>query len=212
MAVLGAVGALVGFAGLIGRWFPLAMPAQGLWRLSSSLTYADAAGLAFGVCLLLALGCTRAPAVVRVVVCLNLAGLLATQSRGALVALACGCFLVPACRYRELAVPLVAGLALGVAAIASSPDDHPVPWLAGVLALAIALAVAARSAKPLRWSSRPVRMLVSVAAVCATIAVTLLVHHEIGLRGPGAERSRQIGRMVERSAPMARRTLRRGRT
>src|SRR6202035_4322064 len=88
MAVLGAVGALAGFAGLMGRWFPLAMPAQGLWRLSSSLTYADAAGLAFGVCLLLALGCVRAPAVVRVVVCLNLAGLLATQSRGALIAVA----------------------------------------------------------------------------------------------------------------------------
>ena len=47
-ASLGAAGSLVGFAGLIWRWFPLAMPAQGLWRLSTTLTYSDAAGLALG--------------------------------------------------------------------------------------------------------------------------------------------------------------------
>ena len=62
MASLGVVGALVGYAGLIWRWFPAAIPAQGLWRLSSSLTYADAAGFACGICLFLALGCARAPA------------------------------------------------------------------------------------------------------------------------------------------------------
>ena len=99
---LGAVGALVGLVGLIGRWSPLALPAQGLWRLSSSLTYADAAGLAFGVCLLVALGCGRAPALVRIAVCLNTAGLIAAQSRGAFVAVVCACLLVPARRYREL--------------------------------------------------------------------------------------------------------------
>ena len=44
VACLGTVGALLGFAGLIGRWFPLAMPAQGLWRLSSTLTYAERPG------------------------------------------------------------------------------------------------------------------------------------------------------------------------
>ena len=45
VACLGAAGGLIGFAGLIWRWFPLAMPAQGLWRLSTTLTYSDAAGL-----------------------------------------------------------------------------------------------------------------------------------------------------------------------
>jgi hypothetical protein len=181
MAGLGAVGALAGFAGLIWRWFPLAIPAQGLWRLSSSLTYADAAGLVLGVCLLLALGCARTPMVVRVVVCLNLAGLLATQSRGAFLAVACGCLLVPAHRFRELAVPLVAGLALGVAAIASSPENHPVQWLAVVLVLAIALAAAPAPRSPRRWSG-PLRTFLAVAAVGSAVAVALLVHHEIGLR------------------------------
>ena len=88
VACLGAVGALLGFAGLIGRWFPLAMPAQGLWRLSSTLTYADAAGLVLGMCLLVALGLDLYPPLVRVAVCLSAAGLLATQSRGAYVAFA----------------------------------------------------------------------------------------------------------------------------
>ena len=182
LAGLGAVAALAGFVGLVWRSFPLAMPAQGLWRLSSSLTYADAAGLVFGICLLLALGCTRAPAVVQVVVCLNLAGLVATQSRGALLAVACGCLLVPVRRFGALAVPLVAGLALGVAAIASSPDNHPVPWLGVVFVLALALAVV-----PWRWGSRNwpgtvVRFFVCICAVCAAIGVALLVHHEVGLR------------------------------
>jgi hypothetical protein len=182
MAGLGAVGALAGFAGLIWRFAPLAIPAQGLWRLSSSLTYADAAGLVFGVCLLLALGCARAPTVVRVVVCLNLAGLLATQSRGALLAVACGCFLVPARRYRELAAPLVAGLALGVAAIATSPENQPVPWLAVVLVLGVVLAAVSRPWRALRWSTAHLRTLVCLAAVGAAIGAALLAHHEIGLR------------------------------
>jgi hypothetical protein len=182
MAVLGAVGALAGFAGLIWRWFPLAMPAQGLWRLSSSLTYADAAGLVFGVCLLLALGCARAPTVVRVVVCLNFASLLATQSRGAVLAVACGCLLVPARRYREFAVPLVAGLALGIAAIASSPGSDPAPWLALVLVLGVALAAASPPGNLPRWPTTHIRTFVCVAGIGAAFAGALLVHHEIGLR------------------------------
>jgi hypothetical protein len=186
MASLGAIGALVGFAGLIWRWFPLAMPAQGLWRLSSSLTYADAAGLALGVCLLLALGCARAPALVRVVVCLNLAGVLATQSRGALLAVACGCFFVPAGRFRALAVPLVAGLGLGVAAIGSSPAKNQVLWLAPVLVVVLVLAVilpamVGREHQGV-WSTPFVRIFLCVAALCAAIGVALVVHHEVGLR------------------------------
>ena len=182
MATLGAVGALVGFAGLIWRWFPAAIPAQGLWRLSSSLTYADAAGLACGVCLLLALGCARAPALIRVVVCLNLAGVLATQSRGALLAVVCGAFLVPARCYRKFAVPLVAGLVLGVAAIASSPEGKPVLWLAPVLILAVVLAAVATREFSMTWSTPLVRTVAGVAALGAAIGAALLVHHEVGLR------------------------------
>jgi hypothetical protein len=107
VACLGAAGSLVGFAGLVWRWFPLAMPAQGLWRLSTTLTYSDAAGLALGMCLLVALGVERHPQLVRVAVCLCSAGLLATQSRGACLAFACAGTLVPCRRYLTFLVPLL---------------------------------------------------------------------------------------------------------
>jgi hypothetical protein len=182
MACLGAMGALFGFAGLIWRWIPMAMPAQGLWRLSSSLTYADAAGLACGVCLLLALGCDRWPGLVRVAVCLNVAGLIAAQSRGAVVAVACACLLVPARRYRELALPLVTGIGLGIAAVASSPQHHPVPWLAAVLVGAVAIAASDRRGRDRQRSSARVRSVVAGAILCGVVGTALLVHHEIGLR------------------------------
>jgi hypothetical protein len=182
MACLGAMGALIGFAGLVWRWFPLAMPAQGLWRLSTTLTYADAAGLVFGVCLLVALGCDRCPALVRVAVCLNVAGLLATQSRGAFVAVACAFFLVPARRFGLSVVPLVAGAGLGIAAVASSPAGQPVLWL-GLVVIA-AVAMAAWDARPiLAWCSRVrTRTCVGAAILCGATGLGLLLHHEIGLR------------------------------
>jgi hypothetical protein len=181
VAVLGAAGATVGFVGLIFRWFPWAMPAQGLWRLSTTLTYSDAAGLALGVCLLLALGTESYPRVARVAVCLCAGALLATQSRGAYVAFACAAALVPWRRYIELVVPLIAGGALGVAAIASSPDPGAVDWLGVVL---VATVVAAAVAAPPRsfGRSRP-RWVAAWAVVLVALAGTvLLLHREIGLR------------------------------
>jgi O-antigen ligase len=181
MACLGAVGALAGFVGLVWRVMPLALPAQGLWRLSSSLTYADAAGLLFGVCLLLALGCERAPSLVRVVVCLNAAGLLATQSRGAYVAFAGACLLVPAHRSRAFALPLLAGLVVGVAAIASSAQNRPVPWLGVVVVLAVGVALCGRRGAWPRlggWAGAAAGGM----ALGAAIGIAVLLHHEIGLR------------------------------
>ncbi len=182
MASLGALGALVGFAGLVWRWFPMAMPAQGLWRLSSTLTYADAAGLVFGVCLLLAFGCHQASAFVRVAVCLNAAALLATQSRGAVLACACACLFVPRSRYKELALSIGAGAGLGVAAIASSPQSHPVPWLGAVVVLAVGLALSARPGFAARWSSAHRRIATTGAVLCVVATTAVLLHHEVGLR------------------------------
>jgi O-antigen ligase len=182
VACLGAVGALAGFAGLIGRWFPLAMPAQGLWRLSSTLTYSDAAGLVLGMCLLVGLGLDLHPPLVRVAVCLSAAGLLATQSRGAYVAFACACLLVPWRRYAHFLVPLAAGGALGVAAVFSSSAARPVPWLA-VLLVAAVLVSAVVTRPP--GGFRPVagsRVLAGALVACAVIATLALVHHEVGVR------------------------------
>jgi hypothetical protein len=179
---LGAGGALVGFAGLIWRWYPMAMPAQGLWRLSSTLTYSDAAGLALGICLLVALGTDLCPWLTRMAVCLCAGGLLATQSRGAYVALACACLLVPWHRYARFLVPLLAGAGLGVAAMVSSPDTGYVPWLGAVLILAIGAAAVARWDIGSFAVGTPRRVVVVLVLFCAVIGALSLLHHEIGLR------------------------------
>lgn len=182
VVVLGGLGALVGLAGLVSRWYPMAIPSQGLWRLSSTLTYADAAGLVLGMCLLVALGLDAAPVLVRIAVCLTAAGVLATQSRGAYVAFLGACLVVPWRRYVHFAVPLVAGIVVGAGAIASSPDSGSVPWLGLLVVLAVGV-----SAAP--WPRRltlPARLNTRVAIVLSVLVVALLVvaalHHEIGLR------------------------------
>ena len=182
IACLGAAGSLVGFAGLIWRWFPLGMPAQGLWRLSTTLTYSDAAGLVLGMCLLVALGVERHPGLVRVAVCLCGAGLLATQSRGAFLAFACACMLVPWRRYRTFFVPLLAGVVLGVAAIATSPDSGGVPWLGVVLIAAIGIAAVPASSVRAVARSPQIRILAVFLALAGLLASAILLHHEIGLR------------------------------
>jgi hypothetical protein len=182
IACLGAAGGLIGFAGLVWRWFPLAMPAQGLWRLSTTLTYSDAAGLALGMCLLVALGVERHPGLVRVAVCLCSAGLLATQSRGAFLAFACAATLVPWRRYPIFSVPLLAGVALGVAAIATSPDQGGVPWLGVVLIAAIGISAVPPSSVGAVARNPRVRMLAVLLGLVGVLASAILLHHEIGLR------------------------------
>jgi len=179
---LGGAGALIGFAGLLWRWYPMAMPAQGLWRLSSTLTYADAAGLVLGMCLLVALGCDRSSTLLRISVCLMAAGLVATQSRGALLAVACASLLVPRRRYAQYAVPLLAGAVLGIAAVAVSPMTGAVPGLGVVLVGAVAIVVWDGRGMRRLWSDTRTRVVLGTAMLGGLTAAVLLVHHEIGLR------------------------------
>jgi hypothetical protein len=182
VACLGAAGALVGFAGLIWRWFPLAMPAQGLWRLSTTVTYSDAAGLVLGMSLLVALGVDRCPRLVRLAVCLCAGGLLASQSRGACVALACASVVVPWRRYVRYLVPLLAGAALGVVAIATSPDAGAVPWLA--VALVATLGICSIPVARVRAAAldRRVRMAAAFLVLVGLLVSVFLLQHEIALR------------------------------
>ena len=182
VACLGAAGSLVGFAGLIWRWYPLAMPAQGLWRLSTTLTYSDAAGLVLGMCLLVALGVDRYPGLARVAVCLSVGGLLATQSRGAYVAVACACTLVPWRRYVRFCIPLLAGVTLGAMAIATSPDRGAVPWLGVVLVVTIGIsAVPERRLRAAVLSPR-MRRAAPAILLLALLGSLFVLQHEIALR------------------------------
>jgi hypothetical protein len=182
VACLGATGALIGLAGLAWRWYPMAMPAQGLWRLSTTLTYADAAGLALALCLLVALGTDVQPRLVRVSVCLCAAGLLATQSRGAYLAFLCACWLVPWHRYARFAVPLLCGVVLGVAAVASSSHHGAVPWLGVVAVAAVGVAVLVPGRVRLQRPRLRVGLVTGVLVLGAVGLVAVLLYHEIGLR------------------------------
>ena len=180
---LGAAGALTGFAGLTWRWYPMAMPAQGLWRLSSTLTYSDAAGLVLGMCLLIALGTDMYPGLVRMVVCLCAGGLLATQSRGTFVAFACACALSSMAPVRPASCP--------------APRRRGA-WRGGdrLVTGCGARAVARRRYWSSRWappaslvgtsalppSAPQQRVVVALVLLSALVGALLLVHHEIGLR------------------------------
>jgi len=182
VAALGGVGALVGFAGLTWRWYPMAMPAQHLWRLSTTLTYADAAGAFLAMSLLVALAGGPRPWIARASVCLCAGGLLATQSRGALVAFVVACALVPWRQYVLFLVPLAAGIALGVAAVATSPSSGSVAWLGVATLGAIGFSVAwVPAPRKWQWRRRHV-VLLAVLALGVLGATGLLVHSEIALR------------------------------
>lgn len=182
MVGLGAGCALLGFVGLTWRITPLALPAQGLWRMSSTVTYADAAGVVCAVCLLLALGCNRYPVFLRVAVCLTSAGVLASQSRGAILACVCAGLLVPWRRYARFSVALIAGVALGVTSIATSPRSGAVPLL-GLMVL-VAVVVASIDWQNASWwpMVKRRRLAVGAVVVCAAAVVTALLHHELALR------------------------------
>jgi O-antigen ligase len=179
---LGAAGSLVGFAGLLWRWFPMAMPAQGLWRLSTTLTYSDAAGLVLGMCLLVALGIDRYPLLARLAVCLCAGGLLASQSRGAYIAFACACAIVPWHRYGRSVVPLASGASLGVVAIGTSPTTGRVWWLGVALVAALCVSAVPPGSVRAMMSDRRLRAAVACLVLGGLLASGFLLHHEIGLR------------------------------
>jgi hypothetical protein len=142
VAALGALSAAAGLAAVLGRWRPLAQPAGGGWRLATTLTYPAGAAVLFIVALLVALALDARAPLVRLAVCLSLAGLLATQSRWDLVALAAGGLVVPARAWRAAVWPLAMGAVTGLMVVASATGHRP-GWAMGVLAV---VAVAASAA------------------------------------------------------------------
>ena len=56
VVALGAVSAAVGLLAATTRRYPLAMPAQNLWRVATTLTYSNAAGVLLAMAVLVGLG------------------------------------------------------------------------------------------------------------------------------------------------------------
>ncbi|HEV8237131.1 MAG TPA: hypothetical protein VGP84_21120 [Gemmatimonadaceae bacterium] len=177
IATIGAAAAAIGLEASVTRRFPLAMPAQNLWRLSTTLTYADAAGLLVGIALLIAVSLDAKKWLTRVDVYLCTAGLVATQSRGAVLAVAVGAVAVPLAASRRALRPLVIGAIGGLIVVATSsgPATHP---FAGV-ALLVGVVVAAYARPPSDISRvvitrRNLSTAVVVGAACAICALVVL--------------------------------------
>jgi hypothetical protein len=133
---LGVVVATAGWAGTALHLAPLSIPGVGLWRASSTLTYANAAAAVLVIVLILAVTRVDDRLHCRLLVAVLLLGLAATMSRGGALALAVG-LAVLACtregraRLRSLApAPFAAGLGfLGL--LPSLPEGSaPQPLLA----------------------------------------------------------------------------------
>jgi O-antigen ligase len=142
LLVLGASAfAVAGLVGLALRDYPLVMEAQGLWRLSGTLTYANAAGLLLAMSLPFALAAREmarrwaGPALT-----LIWAALLATMSRGAALALLAAAPLLVGL-VRRAWWPLLLGTGAGAVAIATGSLDDPQPVVLGAAAAAAAAAL-----------------------------------------------------------------------
>lgn len=207
IAVLGAGVAVLGLAGLALHHHPLAMRAQGIWRTSSTLTYANSAGAFLALALFagIALAYERPGRASRVLLAVILAGLATTLSRGGLLGAITGITLLCAVGGRTM----LRGTARAVtsAAIASTSlvpsiaSDHgkPLIALAGMgLALAVVLA------PPMRLAPAARRALVGAAFLALSVGVVIATQHGgrlISSRiSPGSEdRLRTWGNVVTAS-------------
>jgi hypothetical protein len=177
IATLGAAAAAIGLEASVMRRFPLAMPAQNLWRLSTTLTYADAAGLLVGIALLVGVSLDQRRWLARVDVYLCMAALVATESRGAALAVAAGAFLVPMTTARAALRPLLAGVAGGLVVVATSSGSakHPLAGIAVVAGLVFAAVVGPPSTfRRVRISRRTLAKTALVVAGCTIVALVAL--------------------------------------
>ena len=137
VVVVGSLTAASGLFACAMRWYPLAMRGQNLWRLSGTLTYSNAAGLLLGMALVLCLGNEDFGHLSAVPVMLCTAGLVATQSRGAMLATAVAALLLLRHQIRTEVVPLLVGALAGIVTVASS--SGPAPAMGALVATCAAL-------------------------------------------------------------------------
>ena len=199
-ACIVAVGSLTGLVGLIAcdvRWYPVAMRGQNLWRLAGTLTYSNAAGLLIAMAIVLSLG-TKSPALWRILSLeLCSAGLVASGSRGAMVAAAVAALVLLRSYLVGAAVPLAAGICAGMVTIASSRGPAAaIPAL--VVACLILVAGCAwslwRAKEPRRriaLTHRAWKFAAGVGAVLALGSIVIVARTEIATRiGSGSIHAR----------------------
>ncbi len=178
LLALGGAVALAGWVGVVWHVSPYALSNDGVWRATSTLTYANALAAVLG-CLALVLagimsGQARQP-VLSSLLALLLVGTGATLSRAGLVALVAGCLFLLALRrpgpvLRACAVPAFGAAAALVGLLPSMPLSSPAGRPVAVVALLAGLAIAAWLPAPTRASlGRAVLLVVAVVTVVTVV-------------------------------------------
>ena len=159
LLVAGAALGLSGWAGVAFRWEPLGLVDQGLWRASSTLTYANATAALLVPIALVALARALAEPKQwrwRLATCALVVGVAATLSRAGWIALAAGAVVVlwrgPRRRATTVTLPLFVGAAVATAGVvvvapATLPGRPALP-LATLLIGAALSCVRIRSPRP----------------------------------------------------------------
>jgi len=181
------IGVATSIAGLVGadlRWTPLALRAQDLWRAAGSLTYSNAAGLLVAVALLVATDDALAARWRPLAVAACAAGLVATQSRSAVLAAVVGFALVSRAEFVRNLAAIVMGTLAGLLSVAASagPRAHPLALAASLAILAVCPladgAVRARGARDAALSAVARRRTALLAAAGGVlVGVALLAAH-----------------------------------
>ncbi len=185
-----AISAATGLVGMIAcdaRLYPFAMRAQNLWRLSGTLTYANAAGLLMGIGVVVALNLDDVPASwQRLTVAASVGGLVATQSRGAAIATMTALLLFARHQAKDQLTPILLGLSAGLFTVAASAADGialAVAFAGSLVSLAIATSgLSARSGRfsRVRAHTRLSRRWFALAGgLILASALGILVRHEI---------------------------------
>ncbi len=206
LVAVGAVSAAAGLVATTARWYPLAMPAQNLWRLSTTLTYSNAAGALLAVALLAGLGLEQQAGTTKLMVCLCAAGLVATQSRGAVLGAIVGVLLVPLAQLRRAALTVCLGVLGGLAVVATSSGGSAQPLATVAAAGAVVLAVALprrgnRVGLPAKLTKRSLgglRKRIAIVVVLGLVTIGIAVGAGVVLRVP-IERRVALGSSEDRS-------------
>ena len=172
LVAVAAVTAATGIVALLWRVDPVAQRVGTFWQLATPLTHPGAAAALLAVGLVLALGLDLSRALVRVALCLLVAGFIGTQSHWSLLALAVGACFVPARRWLVAWWPLATGVLVGVVVVASA-SGHLGPWPSTVLVVALIGSTALRSAP--RWETWVPPGIAVAALVVVAGGVTVLL-------------------------------------
>jgi hypothetical protein len=186
-----ALSAATAVAGLVAcdlRWYPLAMRGQDLWRLAGTVTYSNATGLLLGMGLLLAMDRTMQTRWSSFAIAACTAGLIATQSRSAVLAALVAFAWLARREFRAALVPLSAGSFAGIVTVANSNGHagRPLALCVSMPALALVPTVSEwmqRSSG--RWRSRTLR---APTAALGAIGAAILFGALLGARSEALKR------------------------